>query len=108
MNISPESGRNDNIHGDEQYYRDDLGVEAVDLYDVIFAIDAGTSTQDGISHHEWTNRICQGDEITKIMQHIIKNRHNPAFAEIMNEIETAIDGWLLTTKYLCQHGLVQL
>lgn len=94
IHISPESGRNDNIYGDEEYYRDNLGVEAVDVYDVIFAIDAGTSTQDGISHHEWIRRICEGDEITKIMQHIIKNRHNPAFAEIMNEIETAVEGWL--------------
>lgn len=92
MNISSESGRNDNVHGDEHYYRDEI--EAVDVYDVIFAIEAGKSTHDGISHHQWIQRICDGDEITKIMQHIIKNRHNPAFSEIMNEIETAIEGWL--------------
>jgi hypothetical protein len=47
-----------------------------------------------MSHHEWIGRICEGDEITTIMQHIIKNRKNPAFAEIMNEIENAIEGWL--------------
>jgi hypothetical protein len=93
MYTSPEAGRNDNIHGDEQY-RDHLGAEAVDLYDVIFAIEKGASTHDGMSHHEWIGRICEGDEITTIMQHIIKNRKNPAFAEIMNEIEIAIDGWL--------------
>jgi hypothetical protein len=93
MYANPEAGRNDNIHGDEQY-RDHLGAEAVDLYDVIFAIEKGASTHDGMSHHEWIGRICEGDEITKIMQHIIKNRNNPAFAEIMNEIETAIEGWL--------------
>jgi hypothetical protein len=28
------------------------------------------------------------------MQHIINNRHKPEFGEIMNEIETAISGWL--------------
>jgi hypothetical protein len=28
------------------------------------------------------------------MQRIIKDRHNPAFAEIMNDIEAAIEGWL--------------
>jgi hypothetical protein len=93
MYANPEAGRNDNIHGDEQY-RDHLGAEAVDLYDVIFAIEKGASTHDGMSHHEWIGRICEGDEITTIMQHIIKNRNNPAFAEIMNEIEIAIDGWL--------------
>jgi hypothetical protein len=93
MYANPEAGRNDNIHGDEQY-RDHLGAEAVDLYDVIFAIEKGASTHDGMSHHEWIGRICEGDEITTIMQHIIKNRKNPAFAEIMNEIEIAIDGWL--------------
>ena len=93
IHISPESGRNDNIHGDEQY-RDNLGAEAVDLYDVIFAIEAGTSTHDGHSLHDWIKRICEGDEITTIIRHIVKNRHNPAFAEIMNEIEIAVEGWL--------------
>jgi len=93
IHISHESGRNDNIHGDEQY-REHLGAEAIDVYDVISAIESSTSTHDGMSHHEWIQRICAGDEITKIMQHIIKNRHNYAFAEIMNEIETAIEGWL--------------
>lgn len=93
IHISPESGRNDNIHGDEQY-REHLGAERVDLYDVIFAIRDGASTHDGMSHHEWIQRICAGDEITTIMQHIIKNRTNPAFSEIMNEIEAAIEGWL--------------
>lgn len=93
IHISPESGRNDHIHGDEEY-REHLGAERVDLYDVIFAIRDGASTHDGISHHEWIHRICAGDEITTIMQHIIKNRHNVAFSEIMNEIEIAIEGWL--------------
>jgi hypothetical protein len=93
MHISPESGRYDHLHGDEEY-RDYLGPEALDIYDVIFAIEKGGSTTDGTSHHEWIHHICAGDEITTIMQHIIKNRHNPAFAEIMNEIELAIEGWL--------------
>jgi hypothetical protein len=83
------AGRNDNIHGDEH-----LGAEKVDLYDVIFAIRDGASTHDGISHHEWIRKICDGDEITTIIRHIVKNRHKPEFAEIMNEIETAIEGWL--------------
>jgi hypothetical protein len=93
IHISPESGRNDNIHGDEQY-REHLGAEAVDLYDVIFAIEKGASTHDGHSYHDWIKRICEGDEITIIMQEIIKNRANPAFAEIMNQVEAAIEGWL--------------
>ena len=91
MYVSPESGRNDNVHGDEHYFND---VEPVDVFDVTFAIAKGTSTQDGISHHQWIDRICSGDEITKIMQIIIKKRHNPEFAEIMNEIEAAVEGWL--------------
>ena len=84
------AGRNDHIHGDENY----IGIEPIDYIDVTFAIAKSTSTQDGISHHEWIKRICSGDEITTIMQHIIKNRHKPEFGEIMNEIETAISGWL--------------
>jgi hypothetical protein len=93
IHISPESGRNDHIHGDEEY-RDHLGEEKVDLYDVIYSIRDGASTHDGLSHHDWIKRICEGDEITTIMRHIIKNRDNYAFAEIMNEIEAAIEGWL--------------
>jgi hypothetical protein len=93
IHISPESGRNDNIHGDESY-REHLGAEKVDLYDVIFAIEKGTSTHDGHSHHDWIKRICEGDEITTIIRHIVKNRNNRAFAEVMNEIETAVEGWL--------------
>jgi hypothetical protein len=93
IHISPESGRFDNVHGDEDY-KDNLGAEKVDLYDVIFAIRDGASTHDGHSHHDWIQRICEGDEITTIMQHIIKNRANPAFAEIMNQVEAAIEGWL--------------
>jgi hypothetical protein len=86
----PDAGRNDHIHGDENY-RD---AEPVDLYDVIFAIDKGASTHDGLSHYDWIRRICDGDEIVTIIQHIIKNRHKPEFGEIMNELEISIEGWL--------------
>jgi len=88
----PEAGRNDHIHGDE--YREHLGAEKVDLFDVIFAIRDGASTHDGMSHHEWIRKICDGDEITTIIRHIVKNRHKPEFAELMNEIEIAVEGWL--------------
>jgi hypothetical protein len=87
-----EAGSNDHIHGDERYYK--RQTPAVDMYDVIWAIESDTGTHDGMSHYEWTKRICEGDEIFKIMQLIVKNRRNPAFAEIMNEVETAIEGWL--------------
>ena len=90
MNFNTFPGRHDHVHGDEDYQ----DAEAIDLYDVIFAIEKGTSTQDGTSHHEWIKRICQGDEITNIIKHIIKNRHNHAFAEIMNAVESAIEGYL--------------
>jgi hypothetical protein len=85
-----QAGRYDNLHGDEDYQ----DAEPLDMYDVIFAIEAETSTSDGMSHHQWIKRICAGDEITNIMQHIIKNRHKKEYAEIMNEIEIAIEGWL--------------
>lgn len=89
MYAHPDAGRNDHIHGDEH-----TPADPIDMYDVIFAIERGTSTADGISYHEWINRICEGDEITKILKLIISKRHDYAYAEIMNEIETAIEGWL--------------
>ena len=92
MYAHPEAGRYDHIHGDEDYREHEQ--ESVDLIDVIWAINDSTHDPDGLSHYEWTKRICEGDEIFKIMQMIVKNRHNPAFAELINEIETAIEGWL--------------
>ena len=85
-----KEGRHDHIHGDEDYQ----DAEAIDLYDVIFAIEKGGSTTDGTSHHEWIKRICSGDEITTIVTRIVKNRHQKEYAEVMNEIEIAIEGWL--------------
>ena len=86
------NGRNDNIHGDE--IPDGYYLVKIDSYDVIKAIEYGTSTADLTSHHEWIKRICDTDQITIIMQEIIKNRHKPAFAEIMNNVEAAIEGYL--------------
>jgi hypothetical protein len=93
MHISHESGRNDNVHGDEQY-RDYLGPEAIDYIDVLLAIDAGTGTHDGMHYYHWCQRIAESDEMTEIIKHIVKNRKNPAFAELINNIELAIEGWL--------------
>ena len=84
------NGRHDHIHGDEDYQ----DAEAIDLYDVIHCIEKGTSTAELTSHHEWIKRICDTDQITMIMQEIIKNRHKPEFAEIMNNVEAAIEGYL--------------
>jgi hypothetical protein len=93
MHISPESGRYDNVHGDEDY-RDHLGAEAIDYIDVLHAIEAGTSTPDGMHYYHWCTRIAESDEMTEIIKHIVKNRHKKEFAEIMNNIELAIEGWL--------------
>ena len=93
MHISPESGRNDHIHGDEQY-RDHLGAEAVDYIDVLHAIEAETSTSDGMHYYHWCQRIAECDEYLEIIKRIVKNRHNPAYAELINDVEAAIEGWL--------------
>ena len=93
MNFNNWPGRNDGVHGDE-HYRDHLGAEAIDFIDVLRAIEASTGTHDGTYYHEWITRICAGDEITTIIKHIVKNRHKPEFAELMTEIELAIEGWL--------------
>jgi hypothetical protein len=92
-NFNAWPGLNDHIHGDE-HYRDYLGPEAIDQIDVILAIDSGTATNDGMSHYEWCKRIAESDEMYSIIKRIVKNRHNPAFAELANDIELAIEGWL--------------
>jgi hypothetical protein len=90
MYVHPDTGRNDHIHGDENYF----DAPVLDFYDVVYAIEDGTATGDGTSHHDWIKRICSGDEITVIMQHIVAHRDNPAFAKLMSQIETAVEGWL--------------
>lgn len=92
MYAHPDAGRYDHIHGDE--YREHLGAEAIDLFDVLFAIEGGTSTNDGMSYYEWCRRIAECDEYIDIIQRIVKNRHNPAYAELINDVEAAIEGWL--------------
>jgi hypothetical protein len=93
MNFNTFPGRNDHIHGDEDY-RDNLGAEAIDYIDVLHAIEAGTSTPDGMHYYHWCTRIAESEEMTEIIKHIVKNRKNPAFAELINNIELAIEGWL--------------
>ncbi len=93
MHISHESGRYDHLHGDEEY-RDYLGPEAIDYIDVLLAIEAETGTHDGMHYYHWCTRIAESDEMTEIIKHIVKNRKNPAFAELINNVELAIEGWL--------------
>ena len=93
MNFNTWPGRNDHIHGDE-HYRDHLGAEAIDYIDVLHAIEASTGTHDGMHYYHWCQRIAESDEMTEIIKHIVKNRKNPAFAELINNVELAIEGWL--------------
>jgi hypothetical protein len=93
MNFNTFAGRNDNVHGDEGY-RDYLGPEAIDVIDVVLAIEAETGTHDGTHYYHWCKRVAESDEIIEIIKKIVKNRHNPAFAELINDVEAAIEGWL--------------
>lgn len=90
MHVHPDTGRNDHIHGDENYF----DASDLDFFDVVHAIENSTATDDGTNYHNWIKRICSGDEITVIMQHIIANRDKPEFATLMTQIETAVEGWL--------------
>lgn len=92
MNFNTWPGLNDRIHGDE--YREHLGAEAIDYIDVLRAIETSTSTNDGMSYYEWCQRIAECDEFVEIIKRIVKNRHNPAYAELINDVESAIEGWL--------------
>ena len=91
-NFNAWPGLNDRIHGDE--YREHLGAEAIDYIDVLRAIETSTSTPDGMSYYEWCQRIAECDEFVEIIKRIVKNRHNPAYAELINDVESAIEGWL--------------
>lgn len=93
MRVHENTGRNDHIHGDEEY-REHLGAESVDVIDVILAIDAETGTHDNMHYYHWCRRVAESDEIIDIIKRIVKNRRNPAYAELINDVEAAIEGWL--------------
>ena len=93
MNFNTWPGSNDHIHGDEDY-RDHLGAEDIDYIDVLNSIESQTSKQYGMHYYHCCTRIAESDEMTEIIKHIVKNRKNPAFAELINNIELAIEGWL--------------
>jgi len=72
--------------------RFDLNVQSAgDVMDVIqfYGID-----KDGLHWLDWFKRIQGGDALHNIVMLIVRNRHDPKYAELVKELEDEIEGWL--------------
>ena len=89
MHISPESGRNDNVHGDEHYY-DYLGaVKDQNVDDVIKTIASG-----GSGAYDWIKLLQEGDIFYHLVVILCKNKNKPEYSEMLKELKIEIEGWI--------------
>lgn len=62
--------------------------------DIMDVIEHRTLDDDGLSWVEWHKRLESGDALYNIVQKLLKNRNNPHYADLIEEIEAEIEGWL--------------
>lgn len=89
MNFNTFPGRNDDVHGDEEYYTyiDELKNANVD--DVVKTIANG-----GSDAYEWLKLLAQTDALYHLTIIITKGRDKPEYRELLEALKTEIEGWL--------------
>ena len=50
--------------------------------------------KDGMHWLDWFERIESGDALYNIVMIIVKNRKDPKYKELVEELEAEIEGWL--------------
>jgi hypothetical protein len=90
MNFNTFPGRNDDVHGDEDYYDyiDELKNANVD--DVIKTIANG-----GSDAYEWLKLLKDGDILYHLLIILCKNKDKPEHSEMLKELKIEIEGWLV-------------
>lgn len=76
-------------YNDEQF---DVCVQSAN--DVMDVIQHQSHDDDGLTWLGWYKRIAQGDALFNIVQILVKNRKDPKYAELINELESEIEAWL--------------
>jgi hypothetical protein len=76
-------------YNDEQF---DVGVQSAN--DVMDIIQHRGIDDDGLTWLDWYQRIQSGDALYNIVMKLVQNRKDPKYADLIDEIEAEIEGWL--------------
>jgi hypothetical protein len=72
--------------------RFNLNTNTVD--DVMDVIQFSGIDKDGLHWMDWYKRIQSGDALYNITMIIVRNRKDPQFAELIDQLNAEIEGWL--------------
>lgn len=89
MHTHPESGRNDHIHGDEEYYTYLDEIKNSNLTDVLKLIADG-----GFGAYDWIKLLRDGDLFYHLVIMLAKGRDKPEYKEMVKELKIEIEGWI--------------
>ena len=89
MQVSPDSGRYDNLHGDEDYFE-----EKEPTFEEVIQCIVDESSIGSYSYIDWIKRATIDDSIINIMQHICKNIDKPEFKFFYDELKISIEAHL--------------
>tara|TARA_R110002126_G_scaffold2937_3_gene16174 strand:- start:62 stop:331 length:270 start_codon:yes stop_codon:yes gene_type:complete len=89
MNNFP--GRNDHIHGDEQYLTARPEITPDDILEVIANNGADVC---GVTAREWIKQLAATDALYHLLVIVSKDRHNRAFSGLIDAIKIEIEGFL--------------
>jgi calcineurin-like phosphoesterase family protein len=89
MYISPESGRNDHIHGDEHYYDYLSAVKDQTVDDVVTII-----ADNGSGAYDWIKLLADTDALYHLVVIVSKGRNKPEYKELLEALKTEIEGFV--------------
>jgi hypothetical protein len=72
--------------------RFNLNTNTVD--DVMDVIQFCGIDKDGLHWMDWYKRIQSGDALYNITMILVRNRKDPQFAELIDQLDAEIEGWL--------------
>lgn len=82
--------KGNNMNDDDERF--DLDTQTAD--DVMNVIQFHGIDKDGLHWFDWYERIKSGDALYNIAIKLIRNRKDPKYAELIDELEAEIEGWL--------------
>jgi hypothetical protein len=89
MAITPYQIQVHNMTDEERFY---LDTQTVD--EVMNVIEFNGIDKDGLHWLDWFKRIERGDAFYNITLILIKNRKDQKYAELIEQLEAEIEGWL--------------
>jgi len=77
-----------------EYNDERFDLKTQDANDVMNVIQHHGIDEDGIHWLDWFERIEGGDALFNIVTILVKNRKDPKYKELVEELEAEIEGWL--------------